>query len=1221
MAKKSKRNADLDIDINALLKKETIVDSELTSELSDAILHYAIEVITDRALPDVFDGLKPVQRRILWTGWVRKYLFNGPFVKCAKYTGDVMSDWHCHGDTSIYLALAALAQPWVNRYPLISFHGNVGNDIGDPPAHYRYCVTGDTLVNTNYGLIRIDEIPKVYQQHALMKNTNTNTYIDTNINTDADADADKTEQLIDIKVNSIAQVNSAKKWFNSDIHSIISIETSHGFKIKGTLNHPLLTVTMTTTEVTNEPVSNFQDYSFKWKMLQEINETDYVIINVDENQLSSTENLVTEAEAQFLGSISNKYSIRHKKNGGYWSFIVNHYNQDLHDLIYKQLEQFINELQVNSKLKTRTKKFRMPMYELSVNSKVLWKFLQEKYNLQFEQRQYTIPSVILQSSKDIQKIFLSYLFESTASIDIFNDKKLGKKCRILCASQSETFIKQLQVLLLQFGIISSTYMIKKNKTLYKLLINDYANLQKFQQKINFVSERNCNLLTQALAELAATGKNIVNDGYDSNFIFDKVATKRTEKDQRVFSIKVDSDCHSFTANGFINHNTEAKLNKLAEFNMQGVQNDAVPFKLNYSDTALEPVVLPGLVPNLFVNGVSGIAVGYHTNVPSHNLNEICNAIIAYINNNDITLEQLMKIIPAPDFPTGSLLVKNDEIKNLYKTGKGKLTFKAKYEVKDDKIIITELPPDVNREKLVEKLQQLCLIDKKIPRVAQVQDLSTSSTKIIITLQKVAVLDITIKALFSYTELVKNCSFVVRAVKNNTPCIFPLIDYIQCWVQHRQECIKRECSNILVKLNKKLHIQQGIALILNSLSIAIQLIEQAESDKQAKESLCEKFKIDEEQAEAILEFKLRRLTKLNKNDVLITIQNLQNEIADTTNLLNTPNLIDKKIIQQLTELKTKFGDSRRTQLINADDITEEIEESQEVLLILTNRNTIKVISVDAYNTILRSGVLKEKNEIYIKKIICNTSDVFILILENNNYVKLTFNDLLAWNSKVSIVNLYNFSAEEYKQQAAEEKQQYIVCVTQKGLILKINYTGFKARNKKLTPVFNNCEEIDKIIYSELIQSNANNVITLISAKGIINRFYEQSFKEIATANKKGLVAITLKEGDLVAAVNISSFNENDKLIMYTKHGDHFGYKSISNGLVAIKSRVNRGSSYIQFYAKDPGTVAKVVIASKNYFDIDSKGRLRIIDIARLTEGTKISRPEKIDYEPLVTNFKY
>ena len=1195
MAKKSKRNADLDIDINALLKKETIVDSELTSELSDAILHYAIEVITDRALPDVFDGLKPVQRRILWTGWVRKYLFNGPFVKCAKYTGDVMSDWHCHGDTSIYLALAALAQPWVNRYPLISFHGNVGNDIGDPPAHYRYCVTGDTLVNTNYGLVRIDEIPKVCQQHALIENTDMN----------VDADADKTGQLIDIKVNSIAQVNSAKKWFNSDIHSIISIETSRGFKIKGTLNHPLLTVTMTTTtttttEVANEPVSNFQDYSFKWKTLQEINETDYVVINVDENQLSSTKNLVTETEAQFLGSISNKYSIRHKKNGGYWSFIVNHYNQDLHDLIYKQLEQFINELQVNSKLKTRTKKFRMPMYELSVNSKVLWKFLQEKYNLQFEQRQYTIPSVILQSSKDIQKIFLSYLFESTASIGIFNDKKLGKKCRILCASQSEMLIKQLQVLLLQFGIISSTYMTKKNKTLYKLLINDYTNLQKFQQKINFVSKHNCELLTQALTELAAIGKNIVNDNYDSNFIFDKVVTKRTEKDQQVFSIKVDSDCHSFTANGFINHNTEAKLNKLAEFNMQGVQNDAVPFKLNYSDTALEPVVLPGLVPNLFVNGVSGIAVGYHTNVPSHNLNEICNAIIAYINNSDITLEQLMKIIPAPDFPTGSLLVKNDEIKNLYKTGKGKLTFKAKYEVKDDKIIITELPPDVNREKLVEKLQQLCLIDKKIPGVNNIKDLSTTSTNIIIELQKTAILDITLKELFNQTELIKNNSYIIRAIYNNTPKVFSLKEYFYYYVQHRRTCINKESKVILNKLNDKLHIQKGINLIINSLSTAIKLIEQAETDKEAKDKLQQQFNLDDNQAEAILEFKLRRLTKLNKDDILNNIKKLTTEIADINYLLNTPSLIDQKIIQQLEELKTRFGDKRRTKLIE-ETIVKNVE--------IQDANNIYLLSQEIYNNNLRNGILKEKNEIYKQIIQCKTNDIFLLILENNNYIKLTFTDLLTWNSKINIIHIF----------IVNEEDKYICCFTQNGLMLKINNSGFKARNKKLAPIFSNFERTDKIIHAQQIISDKDNIITLISKKGIINRFYEQSFKESLTVNKKGIPAISLKNEDLVNSVCINKYDETNKIIIYTKHTNGYGYKMLNNNVVGIKSRINKGSIFVQFMSKNPGEVYKLIIVSNKYVNIDNRGRVRLINVEQLELGTKISRPIQLNYEPSIINF--
>lgn len=1053
-----------------------------------------------------------------------------------------------------------MAQPWTNRYPLISFHGNMGNDVGDPAAHMRYCVVEDTLVNTNYGLIPIQNLKD---------------YIDRNL-----------------YIESINQKNRADKWIDSDIHPVFNIITEHGFELSGTYNHPILIL---------------EDNLYKWKILEEVQEGDIAVINCKQDQISVDWDIINKEQAKFIGLFLADSSIRHLSNGGYWQCKIRAYNQDLHDFLFNYLQRLVKDLRITSKINVRIRPIKQGfLYDITINSKLLYQFLRENYD--YTINNISIPSAILKSSKDIQRIFLSYLFESHAQINIFNDKKQGKKYYILYSSKYKKFLQQIQILLLQFGVVSTVYEIpNKKKKLFKLKINRYQDLYEFHNNIGFISNEKINILQ----EIVDLNKDILNKNdliTNRSFIYTRIVKKQLPlKHKHVYSIRVNSECHSFTANGFINHNTEAKLNKLAEFNMDGISNKAVDFKSNYSDIMQEPVALPGLFPNLLANGTQGIAVGYSTNIPSHNLNELCDAIIAYIKDNDISLDELIKIMPGPDFPAGSLLINNDEIKRLYETGQGKLTLKAKYELKDGNIIINELPPDVNREKLVEKLQQLCLIDKKIPGINNIKDLSTISTNIVLELQKNTITDITIKELFNQTELIKNCSFIIRAILNNTPKIFSLKEYFYYYVQHRRECINKESTIILDKLNNKLHIQNGINIIVNSLSKAIQLIEQAETDKEAKEQLQSHFNLDDDQAEAILEFKLRRLTKLNKNDIINNIKKLTTEIADINQLLNTPSLVDQKIITQLEELKTRFGDNRRTQLIE-NEIIKNVE-VQDALLVLTHKNNIYLISQDIFNNNLRTGVLKEKNEIYKQVIQCKTDDLFLVILENNNYIKLTFTDLLAWNSKINIVYIFVLNSEN----------KYIVCFTQSGLMLKISDTGFKIRNKKMAPIFSNFEDTDKIIHAQSINSDKDNIITLISKKGIINRFYEQSFKESLTANKKGIPAISLKNEDIVISADITKYDETHKIIIYTKQITGYGYKMLDNSIVGIKSRINKGSLYVQFSAKDPGYVHKMIIVADKYVNIDNRGRVRLIDTTQLELGTKISKPIKLNYEPLIINF--
>ena len=721
-----------------------------------------------------------------------------------------------------------------------------------------------------------------------------------------------------------------------------------------------------------------------------------------------------------------------------------------------------------------------------------------------------------------------------------------------------------------------------------------------------------NLKTKLIEVLSEEDYNLL-DYLHTNFLFDRIVCKQNNKVQVVYSIRVDSDCHSFTANGIINHNTEAKLNKLAEADLEGTLANAVDMVPNYSETLEEPVVLPGQFPALLCNGTYGIAVGYTSNIPSHQLGEVLDGIIAYIQNNDITIDKLMQIIPGPDFSTGASLINNEEIKKLYETGKGSLKFRAKYhiETEDDltSIIIDELPPKVNKPQLVEKLRDICLINKKIPRVLSVNDLSTTNTKIVIELAKTAIPDLVIKSIFDLTDLSKSVSYIMRAIHNNRPIIFTLKQALEFYVEHRRNCLLRENQTKLDKANKKRHAMQGLIALTNNIKKAISIIENAEDDTFAKEQLKTFFQLDDEQVEAILEVKLRRLTKLNRDDILNNIQNLDNDITLYNARKDDQSLIDELIIQQCNLLKEKFNDTRRTEIINFEETEEIQEEAHDVILILTNKNTIKVLTPDDYAEALRQGILKEKNEIYLKYISVRSNDMFIIILEDGNYIKTTFNDLIAWNSKIKIINVYPVN------DVTEE--QDILLMTTLGLVQKIKVSGFKARQNKPTNLFKNWIENDKLIFSMLTDTNNKNVISLITKKGLLHRFYESSLKETVSTGKNGVNAINLSD-DIIADVCISS-EDSSYIIIYTKHDNGYGRKIVTADSFTVKARNGKGIASITFAKKNPGYVYGFTIVNDAYIDIDNKGKLQLVDIKNLELGSRTSKPDMIDYDPLKINF--
>ena len=660
--------------------------------------------------------------------------------------------------------------------------------------------------------------------------------------------------------------------------------------------------------------------------------------------------------------------------------------------------------------------------------------------------------------------------------------------------------------------------------------------------------------------------------------------------------------------------TEMRLEKLAETDLQGINENAVEMVPNYSETMDEPVVLPSVFPNLLCNGTYGIAVGYMTLIPSHNLNEVADAIIATIKKQDITIDELMKYIKGPDYNIGSYLIDNEEIKKLYTTGKGKLSYKAKYHIEDTKkgkqIVITELPPEVSKPNLLEKLYDLCFNKKSIPRVASIKDLSTDiyHIQIVIELQKTAVVDVVLNALFDKSDLSTNVSYVIRALDNNVPKLFSLKECIEHYINHRRHCIYNETLFNVEKTEHTLHIKEGILKAVLKINSVIKIIQSSTSRANAKEKLMEILSTDSEQTDAILEIKLYQLTAMDKDALKANIDSLKEQINHYNDLLTDSTLIDKLIIEQLRDLKKKYGDDRRTEIIKEAEAIEEVS-NEEMIFVYTGRNHIKHYSEELFLEMLAKGSLKERTDAFKYWITGTMQDSFLIITEDNNYTILTFNELLSFESKEKIVYFDVF----------KKSEDDILFITKKGTLLKLKENGFTSKSK-FAPVFKKLEN-DSIASVKRVVSSENNVVTVATGKGLIQRFFEQSVNSLLRPNKNGVAGIKLKDDDSVVDMQITDKNEDSqyKLIIFNKlNNGKSAFKVLALNEFNVKCRTAQGVSALKFSAKAPGKVDSIKLISPTMSQletsiVDSKGNIQEFKYDVLNNETKIKVPSVLPFD--------
>ena len=594
--------------------------------------------------------------------------------------------------------------------------------------------------------------------------------------------------------------------------------------------------------------------------------------------------------------------------------------------------------------------------------------------------------------------------------------------------------------------------------------------------------------------------------------------------------------------------TEARLSKLSLEMVRDINKDTVEFTGNFDETEKEPEILPSRFPNILVNGSMGIAVGMATNIPPHNLGEVIDGCVAYIDNPEIDTLGLMEHIKGPDFPTGGIILGNSGIKKAYETGRGTITIRGKVEIEENngktRIIVTELPYQVNKKEFQERIGQL-VRDKVLDGISDLHEESNleNPVRVVIYLKKEANANVVLNNLYKHTQLQVTYGINLLMIDQKTPLILSLKEVISKYIDYQKEIIIRRTRYDLKKCEARVHILEGLKIALDNIDEVIRIIKASKTDQIAKEQLNSKFGLDEVQCEAILEMKLRRLTGLEKDKIENELKELLARIEELKSILASEQKVLDIIKTELLEIKDKYSDERRTYI----DMTaiEYIEDEslipeESVIITLTNKGYIKRLAIDTYKSQNRGGV-------GIKGMATNEEDFaqYLLTMSTHDYVLFFTNKGKTYRMKgyeiplysrqskgLPIINLIPIEKEEYVTAMLKvennEKNNYIVFCTKNGLIKRTNIKEFEniRTNGKLAITL---KEDDELISAK--KTSGENEILIASSNGRMIRFEENEIR-IMGRTASGVRGINVEDG---VCVGCEIAEQGQQILVVTEKG--------------------------------------------------------------------------------------
>jgi DNA gyrase subunit A len=1018
---------------------------DIQQEMQRSYIDYAMSVIVGRALPEVRDGLKPVHRRVLYAMFEAGFRPDRAYAKSVRSVSETMGSFHPHGDASIYDTLVRMAQPWSLRYPLVDGQGNFGSPGNDPPAAMRYCVTGDMLVRLPFGQsARIEDVVP-----------------------GAPANSDNALELKVLDRHGDPVV--ADRLFHSGEHQTHTLRTAEGYEVTGTANHPLLCLVA----VGGVP-------TLLWKLIEEVRSGDHVVLQ-------------------------RTPPVEFGPAGG-------------HDVTALKQSRF-------------------------------WEMVGRSANTY-------VPDWIWHSPTTVKRVFLQALFEGDGTCS----KLPRNMIQVSYSTRSERLAKDVQQMLLEFGVVSRRYGHAVGE--YKVVVANRAQAELFVRQVGFGGAKQQKLVgilssmspcagmdgdhvpglaafirrhcrsrwvdrdwlnrhnidriqrwrtrgAEILSRIADPDvRAIATELTDGRFYYARVASVTDAGMQPAYSLRIETADHAFITNGFISHNTEARLTPLAMDMLREIDEETVDFTPNYDGRVQEPTVLPSRFPNLLANGAGGIAVGMATNIPPHNLRELAEAVFWALDNHnadeEATLAAVTERIKGPDFPTAGLIVGAHGIADAYTTGRGSIRMRGVAEVEEDvrgrtSLVITELPYQVNHDNFITAIAEQ-VRDGKLGGIANIEDQSSDRVglRIVIELKRDAVAKVVCNNLYKHTQLQTSFGANMLAIVDGVPRTLRLDQLIRHYVEHQLDVIVRRTAYRLRKANERAHILRGLVKALDALDEVIALIRASETVDIARAGLIELLDIDDIQAQAILDMQLRRLAALERQRIIDDLARIEAEIADLEDILAKPERQRRIVRDEIAEIVDKRGDDRRTRIVAADnDVNDEdLIAREDVVVTITETGYAKRTKTDLYRSQKRGGKgvqgagLKQ-DDIVRHFFVCSTHD-WILFFTTRGRVYRAKAYELPEASRIArgqhVANLLAFAPEERIAQVIQVRgytdAPYLVLATRGGLVKKTKLTDFDS-NRSGGIVAINLRDGDELVGAVLC--SADDDLLLVSATGQSIRF--------------------------------------------------------------------------------------------------------------------------------------
>ena len=675
--------------------------------------------------------------------------------------------------------------------------------------------------------------------------------------------------------------------------------------------------------------------------------------------------------------------------------------------------------------------------------------------------------------------------------------------------------------------------------------------------------------------------------------------------------------------------TEARLRKIAEEMLADIDKETVDFRLNFDDTLEEPTVLPAKIPNLLVNGASGIAVGMATNMAPHNLTEVLNAVIAYIENTDITIEELSRLIKAPDFPTGGIIYGVTGVKEAYETGRGRVVIRAKAIIENhdnnrERIIVTEIPYQVNKADMIKKTADL-INEKKLEGISDIRDESDrDGMRIVYEIKRDAMASVVLNNLYKYTDLQNSFSINNIALVGGRPMMLNIKDLIHYFVEHRHEVLIRKTKYELKEAEKRAHILEGLLIALDHLDEVIKLIRNSATPNEAQSGLMDSFQLSEIQSKAILEMRLQRLTGLERDKIRDEYAEIMKKIDFYKSILNDEILRMQILKDEMNEMLEKYGDERRTEIVYmADDISmEDMIADEAVVVTISHLGYIKRTALNEYRTQTRGGKgamgTATRDEDFVEHLFVATNHNYLLLFTEKGKVFWLRIYEIPEGSKTSkgraLQNLINISPDDKVKafinvtSLSDEEylnNNYIILCTQKGTIKKTQLEAYsRPRQNGINAITVN--EGDVLLEARL--TNGTNEILLAIKSGRAIRFNESTVRPMGR-NASGVRGVSL-ENDADEVIGMVCVQDQSKETILVVSEKGFGKRTDLEDY-RVTNRGGKGVKTLQITEKTGNLVAiKSVVDGDDLMIITKNGitiRMTVDELrvmGRATQGVKV-----------------